>query len=116
MIRVFVYGTLRAGESNHHFLRGAALLGSTRLTSGFRLYDLGPYPAAVKCREIKRALIGEVYEIDKETFSALDELEEYPQEYTRELIDTDYGQAWIYLYRLSVMRLPEIPNGDWCQK
>ncbi|WP_299019297.1 gamma-glutamylcyclotransferase [uncultured Photobacterium sp.] len=116
MTRVFVYGTLRAGESNHHFLRQASLLGPARLTCGFWLYDLGLYPAAVKCRDESRPLVGEVYEIDDDMFAALDELEEYPQEYTRELVETDYGQAWIYLYRLSVSQLPEIRSGDWCQK
>lgn len=42
--RVAVYGTLKHGHRNHHWLNGADMLGQDRLT-GITLYDLGPYPA-----------------------------------------------------------------------
>ncbi len=43
--RVAVYGTLKHGHRNHHWLNGADMLGQDRLT-GITLYDLGPYPGA----------------------------------------------------------------------
>lgn len=115
MIRLFVYGTLRAGQSNHYLLRQATKLGACQLTSGYLLYDLGHYPGARQSPSSHIPLIGEVYEVDSTTFAALDLLEEYPEVYTRELIDTEYGVAWIYLYCLSVAGFPLISNGDWCQ-
>ena len=113
--KVFVYGTLRAGETNHSLLAQARLLGTCRLASGYRLYDLGAYPAAKKS-DTGHALVGEVYGIDGQTLAALDRLEEYPVEYIRERVETDYGPAWIYLYCLSVARLPLIRHGDWCRR
>lgn len=46
----------------------------------------------------------------------LDQLEEYPELYTRELVETKYGAAWIYLYNPSAADLPQISHGDWCQR
>lgn len=116
MERVFVYGTLRAGQSNHHLLKQAIWLGGCQLASGFRLYDLGAYPAAKKSLAGSTPLVGEVYMVDGKTLTALDLLEEYPEVYTRERVETEYGQAWIYLYRLSVARLPLLLHGDWCRR
>lgn len=116
MVRLFVYGTLRTGQSNHHLLRQATKLGPCQLISGYLLYDLGRYPGARKSTSSHTPLVGEVYEVDSNTFAALDLLEEYPEVYTRELVDTEYGVAWIYLYSLSVTEFPLIRNGDWCQR
>jgi len=116
VVKVFVYGTLRAGQANHYLLRQATLLGACQLASGYQLYDLGAYPAAKKSDAGNVPLVGEVYRVDDETLAALDLLEEYPREYTRERVETHYGLAWIYLYCLSTAHLPLIPNGDWCQR
>ncbi|UTV27462.1 gamma-glutamylcyclotransferase family protein [Photobacterium atrarenae] len=115
MEKVFVYGTLRAGQSNHRLLRQALLLGRCQLPCGYLLYDFGGYPGAVR-QPAGSALVGEVYEVDSVTFAALDVLEEYPAVYTREQIETDFGLAWIYLYVRSVAGLPVIAHGDWCQR
>lgn len=43
---VFVYGTLKRGHSNHHWLAGARFVGERQL-GGVQLFDLGPFPMAV---------------------------------------------------------------------
>ncbi|WP_315903228.1 gamma-glutamylcyclotransferase family protein [Photobacterium sp. TY1-4] len=115
MEKVFVYGTLRAGQSNHSLLRQTARLGRCQLPSGYRLYDFGDYPGAIR-QPAGSVLVGEVYEVDSQTFAALDALEEYPAVYTRELVETAFGMAWIYLYVQSVAGLPVIAHGDWCRR
>ncbi|MDF2153206.1 gamma-glutamylcyclotransferase [Vibrio sp. CAU 1672] len=110
---VFVYGTLRQGESNHHFLRTAQFLGHHETDAQFALYDLGLCPAV---SHGQRSILGEVYLIDDETLHALDKLEDVPVEYRRESISTPFGQAWIYLYQDSELLNEEIASGDWCQR
>ncbi|OLQ77444.1 hypothetical protein BIT28_23525 [Photobacterium proteolyticum] len=116
MARVFVYGTLRAGQSNHGLLEQASRLGGCQLMSGYVLFNLGSYPGAKKSTSSTSPLYGEVYEVDSHTMTLLDQLEEYPELYTRELVETEYGVAWIYLYNLPAAGLPLISHGDWCQR
>ncbi|MGF1731859.1 gamma-glutamylcyclotransferase family protein [Photobacterium kasasachensis] len=116
MARVFVYGTLRAGQSNHGLLEQASRLGGCQLMSGYVLFNLGSYPGAKKSNSNDAPLYGEVYEVDSHTMDLLDQLEEYPELYTRELVETKYGAAWIYLYNPSAASLPQISHGDWCQR
>ncbi|MDO6545244.1 gamma-glutamylcyclotransferase family protein [Photobacterium sanguinicancri] len=115
MSLVFVYGTLRQGESNHHLLADAKFLGEAELTVGYALYDLGAYPGAVIDELSVKALYGEVYQVNATTFEVLDRLEQYPTGYTRELVVTPYGQAWVYLYLHSLEGMPLITSGNWCQ-
>ncbi|WP_104037110.1 gamma-glutamylcyclotransferase family protein [Vibrio jasicida] len=110
---IFVYGTLRKGEGNHHFLNSAEFLGHHETEAQFALYDLGRYPALSVG---KKAIQGEVYLIDNETLVELDKLEDVPVEYRRESIITTFGQAWIYLYQDTEQLTEEIASGDWCQR
>lgn len=109
--RVFVYGTLRRGGSNHHLLSRARLLGSHRTGAGYTLFDTGPFPAAVA--RGRDCLVGEVYAVDTATMRALDRLEDFPRSYTRRPLDTPFGAAWIYLWRRHVpLHWPRL-DGDW---
>ena len=112
--QVFVYGTLRAGESNHALLATQRYLGPWQTCAGYTLYDTGPYPAAVAGGQTR--LVGEVYAVDARCFARLDLLEDYPRSYTRTLITTDYGDAWIYLWIAPIQPHWEPLQGDWCQR
>lgn len=108
---VFVYGTLLAGEVNHHLLRRAHRLGEHRTEPRFTLVQLGAYPGLIGSG--RTAIYGEVYRVDGAGLKALDRLEDYPRLYDRRLIPTPYGRAWAYIYRGSVDRRRAIPSGDW---
>ena len=100
--KVFVYGTLMKNRSNHHLLENQKFVG-TAVAEGIALYDVTPYyPAAV--RKPNSKVIGEVYEVDADTLSELDELEDNGVLYQREIIPVTILEskntvnAWIYLW------------------
>ena len=116
MHRVFVYGTLLAGEPNHDLLAGARCLGPARTAPAFDLYSFGPYPGLV--REGGTAVAGELYEVDDATLARLDVLEGYPDLYDRGPIRLSDGtEAIAYTVRRDqVWGLPRLGAGDWRQK
>ena len=79
--RVFVYGTLLAGERNHRYLKTARFVAEASTTPEFRLHDLGSFPGLVRGGE--QVVSGEVYEVDEPTLAALDRLEGHPDFYQR---------------------------------
>lgn len=114
-IRVAVYGTLKRGQSNHHYLARARYLGPARL-DGFALYDLGPWPAVrpgTGCVQV------EVYAVDAPTLAALDELEDYRAAapasglYDRVQVTTPYGRAWLYRYNRALSPRQYLASGCW---
>ena len=113
MERLFVYGTLKRGEPLHHLLEGARFLGEGRV-KGYALYDLGDYPAARPAGP-QEAVLGEVYEIEPERLTVLDEVED---EYRRlrvqvELEDGASLSAWMYVYHTPLPETLRLPGGRW---
>jgi gamma-glutamylcyclotransferase (GGCT)/AIG2-like uncharacterized protein YtfP len=108
---VFVYGTLKRGHGNHHWMAGAAFLGEARLP-GAVLHDLGPFPMAIRGDGV---VWGEVYGIDANVLSRLDGLEGYPRLYERHVMAlADGRRAWVYLGRPRQVRfVPRIEDGLW---
>jgi gamma-glutamylcyclotransferase (GGCT)/AIG2-like uncharacterized protein YtfP len=65
----------------------------------YQLYSLGHYPGAVPG---EGTVQGEVYRIDNATLAELDALRTRGGEYARQLIQTPYGSAWMYVYQRPV--------------
>lgn len=111
-LRFFVYGTLRQGECNHYLLGDATFLGFHRTNARYTMLVMGWYPAVIDSGHT--AISGEVYQISKALLPWLDRLENYPHTYTRWLINSPYGSAWMYFYRQPVAPgTPRIASGDW---
>ena len=108
---VFVYGTLRKGEVNHHLLKGAEYLGEHTTLPRYRMLDLGAYPGLVEAGYT--AIVGEVYRINLKQLILLDRLEDYPRLYDRKLIASPWGKSWIYIYRGRWADRRIIKGGDW---
>ena len=111
--RVFVYGTLLAGEPNNRLLVGARLVVEAQTQPGFQLRDLGAFLGLVRGGE--HAVTGEVYEVDEPTLAALDRLEGHPRFYRRSRIALE-GGATVETYLLApeqVEGLPVIDSGSW---
>ncbi|MGN6105207.1 MAG: gamma-glutamylcyclotransferase [Kofleriaceae bacterium] len=111
--RVFVYGTLLAGERNHRLLTSARFIGGAVTMPRFELRNLGSYPALV--RGGGRTIAGEVYEVDAVTLKALDALERHPTFYRRfpmRLADGTIAETYL-LRRSQVEGRPIIDSNNW---
>src|SRR4051812_16582087 len=73
MIHVFVYGSLKRGFRNHHFLETSRFIGPGTTRRDFDLLDLGYFPAMIKGGGF--AIRGEVFMVDRRTLKSLDWLE-----------------------------------------
>ncbi len=113
-VHVAVYGTLKRGECNHHWLRGARFEGRTRVP-GLELYNLGEYPMAVPSRDPQARIHAELYRVEASALTRLDELEDYPRLYDRRRLPTADGRiAWIYLGQAHQVRgCRRVPFDDW---
>jgi gamma-glutamylcyclotransferase (GGCT)/AIG2-like uncharacterized protein YtfP len=127
--KLFVYGSLRSGFKSHayeYISRFFSFDGVAKVNG--KLFDLGPYPAAVPATGA--FIAGELYTIKNESeFNwAIGQLDDYEgvsaesdeiQLYRRELVDvfTEHATiiAWIYWYNGSVEGKPLIESGDLIQ-
>ena len=80
---IFVYGTLKRGQRNHHFLRDQKFLADAQTESRYRLYDTGRHPALVNDAGNGIAVQGEVWQVSEETLQKLDEYEGVPEYFSR---------------------------------
>lgn len=113
---IFVYGTLRRGFCNHHYLARAEFLGQAFTRDGFAMYVQAGIPSLVR-HQPGEVTHGELYRVDAATLADLDALEEHPRVYRRELApvvlapDGREGAAWIYFARQ--IRGRRVATGDF---
>ncbi|MGJ8670590.1 MAG: gamma-glutamylcyclotransferase family protein [Oceanococcus sp.] len=113
MNRVFVYGTLLHGESNHGLLAKATFVRRARTTPDYHLVDLGEFPALVAGGSV--AVLGEVYDVNDDDLVSLDELEDHPNFYQRGRVTLEDGEeVMAYLLGPDYMTgFSVISNGSW---
>jgi gamma-glutamylcyclotransferase (GGCT)/AIG2-like uncharacterized protein YtfP len=100
---IFVYGTLRHGFHNHHYIRAGRFLGAATTLARYAMYvaDGIPYLMA---EEARYCIHGEVFRVDAAMLAALDRLEEHPRVYCRHeaavvLTDGRQMRAFVYFAR-----------------
>lgn len=123
----FVYGTLLRGEPNHFHFRKAIIRASAAVLTGATLWNLGPYPMALRG---EGEIHGELFEVAAEPYArilpVLDRLEgvngrapEIPGglfHRARCLVTSDGAsvEAWVYFGREDLARRGKlIESGDW---
>jgi len=112
---VFVYGTLKKGFGNHHFLEAAYFMGTASVPG--ILLSLGGFPGLI-LEENGWNVKGEVWRINKELdLPALDRLEGHPSHYTRkEITIQGYGLVSTYEYNPKETvgyHYECLPSGEW---
>lgn len=115
---VFVYGSLRRGNAHSMSVRfpNAKLISAAKASGS--LYDLGAYPGLVSDGS-NSLVIGELYEVDDELLSELDEFEatsNYLRKQIEISIGTNKSTCWVYEpnpdhYSFHTL----ITSGDWIE-
>jgi len=87
---VFVYGTLKSGQSRESVLINQRYIGIAKTTENYALFDLGSFPALVHARPnlaAARKIYGELYEVQDDCIAKLDQIEGVDFNlYSREII------------------------------
>ncbi len=73
---VFVYGTLKRGLCNSHYMAGQEFVAEARTEPRFRLVDCGGYPGMYPVPDDGLSIKGEVWLIDEACRAHLDVLED----------------------------------------
>lgn len=111
--RVFVYGTLRRGGSNHFRMEKAEFV--TMGTVKGRLYRIDWYPGLV-LDALADGIVGEIYQMSPAVLEELDRFEgaEYRRLQTQvRLADGPTVSAWIWEWIGPVDESKRISSGDW---
>ncbi len=115
---VFVYGTLRRGSVRAMSIRfpGSRFIAEAKVSGS--LFDLGEYPSLL-LDESKSLVIGEVYEVDDETLSKLDDFESSSHYWRKQVkisLGTQTRKCWIYAPNPEAFsRRKLITSGDWIE-
>lgn len=121
MYPFFVYGTLRTEGHNYKFIENFVSHCQPAALPNFLLYSMGLFPMAFKGQG---EVIGEVFWVSSQNHNhvlqQLDQLEEHPHVYRRELHvvrlpENQLIKAWAYVAPpdRSAETLLLIPSGDW---
>jgi len=95
-IKVMVYGSLKRGFGNHSYhLGNSEYLGKVETLPQYTMFSLGGFPGVIP--NGKTSIQGELYNVTERELRTLDRLEGNGSFYTREVIETSEGEAWIYL-------------------
>jgi len=111
---LFVYGTLKHGQRNHHLLAGQEYLGEVQTAAYYRLVDCGAYPGLVEDHLEGRSIQGEVYLIDEAMMHRLDILEGAPSLFKLQPIEleTHSPKVFAYFYNRDTSELMDC-GGVW---
>jgi len=117
---VAVYGSLRKGLSNYnYYLKTSKYVGSFESEPIYTLKSLEAFPALLK--EGETSVVMEIFRINQDTLDALDKLEgtygidDKNNFYNREMIETPYGEAFVYFYNSAedIKDARIVRSGDW---
>ena len=123
---VFVYGTLKRGQPNHHWLSTAEngfqrFVGAGVTNNKFPLVIASRYniPYLIDRPGDGNNIHGEIYEVDQKMLENLDVLEDHPNYYQRrpeKVTKSDDNceiECWIYTlkkYKEEMLKLPMLSN------
>lgn len=94
---LFVYGTLKRGGRNFRLLADQEFVGEVATAPRYRVFDLGPHPGLVRDDTNGLAVKGELFAVSVCCLAELDDFEDVPEAFVRELIAVPgYDNVWAY--------------------
>ena len=134
MTRLFLYGTLKSGQSNHHRLNGQTFIGNAITTTSYQLFEVacreepfGPYPALIHLPHPQintpgLSVMGELWDVTDDCLDMLNQYEDLDRKKSFDEDDNIYslettdlrdlsefyhsdGVVWPALVRAGVMKL-----------
>ena len=120
MTLLFLYGTLKRGQRNHHLMAGQEFLRPAQTAPRYRMVNVGPYPALVADPAHGIRIRGELWQVDDAALHRLDIFEGAPQsptedaEFVRRTIEVEGepGPVFGYFYCRSVAGLMDC-GAEW---
>ena len=101
VVYLFVYGTLKEGYNNHHYLEDQEFVREAETKPKYRLFDNGLFPMMVEDTD-GYSVSGELWAVDEEI---IDEIDTHEVLYERKLVKVKgFRQpvyAYIYLHELA---------------
>jgi gamma-glutamylcyclotransferase (GGCT)/AIG2-like uncharacterized protein YtfP len=117
---IAVYGCLRKGLSMHGYLSSNSVyIGMYDTDPIYDMYSIKSFPGLVKRGNTSIRM--EVYEITEGVLDNIDGLEGVSSihddlsMFLRELVETPYGDAYIYFYNEEVKNRVKVDCGDWVE-
>jgi gamma-glutamylcyclotransferase (GGCT)/AIG2-like uncharacterized protein YtfP len=80
---LFLYGTLKRGQQNNHFLAAQQFLREATTMPLYRLYAIGWHPGMVLDADHGEEVKGELWAVDDEALAKMDEYEGHPTWFIR---------------------------------
>jgi len=74
--RFFIYGTLKRGLSNSHYMEGQRFIAEAVTKTVYRMVDCGGYPGMFPVTEMGLSIVGEIWEVNEAGREQLDILED----------------------------------------
>jgi gamma-glutamylcyclotransferase (GGCT)/AIG2-like uncharacterized protein YtfP len=107
-ILVFVYGTLKRGCRNNHYLSEAMFLGEAETVEKYSMRRHKYwYPTVIETLEYYN-IIGELWCCSESTLKSLDRLEGYPDLFYRKEVpviqDAKVINAWVYFFNYTYLK------------
>ena len=112
-VLVFVYGRMKQGGADHSVLAGSRFLGLAMTAPEYDLVDLGGMPGLTT--EGGMVVQGELYAVDKQTLTSIDECEDHPDTFHRDNLLLDDGREVLgYILPLTqAVGFPRLSSGTW---
>lgn len=112
-IVLFVYGTLKRGQTRHALLAGQTFVREARTLPRYRLYHNGLYPCLVEDAEHGLMVEGELWSVSEDALPSLDAYEGAPDLYARRPAAVEgAADVFAYLYNGPLSELTDC-GGSW---